>query len=282
MNLNFYRKTSDGYKITDINFFKFSAGEVHIQINNKYPDAIKDDIKYIEIIHRIKSSDDIMVLLMVTDALRRLCNVPIKLVLPYLPYSRQDKISAYGESLSLKVFADIINAQQYIEVKTFDVHSDTSSALINNFVNVNQSQIIGKQLTDINWITCDLLISPDFGASKKIYQLNRHLTYPIPIVQCNKERDEYGKIIRIEIYGDVKDKVVLIIDDICDGGRTFIELAKVLKEKGAKWISLYVTHGIFSNGLDDIFASGIDKIFTTNTFSEEYDKRVTCIDVWEI
>jgi ribose-phosphate pyrophosphokinase len=114
-------------------------------------------------------------------------------------------------------------------------------------------------------IKIDALVSPDFGASKKIYKLATELD--LPVIQANKVRDNKGQIIKTEVYVDnLEGKDVLIVDDCCDGARTFIEIAKVLKEKNVGSISLYVTHGIFSKGLDVIFESGISKIYTTSSF----------------
>lgn len=83
----------------------------------------------------------------------------------------------------------------------------------------------------------------------------------------NKARNvQTGEITGTEVYGDVKDKVVLIIDDICDGGRTFIELGKVLKERGASKVILYVTHGIFSQG-KQVFEGIIDEVYAKHDWT---------------
>ncbi|MEI8631794.1 phosphoribosyltransferase family protein [Vibrio sp. PP-XX7] len=94
------------------------------------------------------------------------------------------------------------------------------------------------------------------------------------MIQAQKLRNlKTGEIIKTEVLGDVKGKKVLIADDICDGGRTFVELAKVLKSEGATEISLFVTHGIFSKGFE-VFAGLIDVIYTTDSFksASEYIK----------
>jgi ribose-phosphate pyrophosphokinase len=269
----------DSIIITDTNFFKFSGGEVHVQLK----DLPKHTISTALIKTRIKSSDDIMELLMVTNSLKSTygSKLPIDLVLPYLPYSRQDKISDDGESLSLKVFAELINSQEYNSVSTLDVHSDTAKALFDNFNNFEQNTIIKsfEETMDIDLLKDVVLVSPDFGASKKIYKLASE--YGLTVVQSNKERDSNGHIIRTEVYrDDFNGKDVLIVDDICDGGRTFQEIAKVLKQRNVGKISLYVTHGIFSKGVDILFEDCIDKIYTTNSFIEEStDERVIVLDV---
>lgn len=74
---------------------------------------------------------------------------------------------------------------------------------------------------------------------------------------------------------DLTDKTVMILDDICDGGRTFIEAVKHLREAGAKRVELYVTHGIFSKGVENLLDNGIDHIYTTNSLGEAKDRGLT-------
>lgn len=264
---------------TDVNFFTFSGGEVHIELP---PHGNQHYVTRVKIIARITNSDRLIELLMVTDALRRKfgSGVPLYVTIPYLPYARQDKISAPGEALSLKVFADIINSQNYRSVTCFDAHSDISCVLINNLENITQDTIINyitqnKSISDM--LVGKVLVSPDHGAMKKVYKLTPYLK-PTKIIQADKARDQTGKIIRTEVYTKNYDELygsdVVIVDDICDGGRTFIELAKVLKQKGAATVTLFVTHGIFSKGLHCIYEAGVDNIITTDTFFMEYPSEI--------
>lgn len=245
-----------------IKTFNFSGGEVYVKVENN------ED--FVKIVANLQSSDDIMQLLMITDAIRRDDNLAkIAVIIPYLPYARQDKITEKGESLSLKVFCDLINTQNYDHIAVLDAHSDTAKALLNNAEFIEQDELLIDVFDEFS-LGFDYLVSPDFGASKKIYKSSSLLD--IPVIQANKARNSKGEIIKTEVYcDDLMNKSVLIVDDICDGGRTFIELAKVLKDKGAKFISLYVTHGIFSKGLDCLFEAGIDKIYTTNSFLTDYE-----------
>jgi ribose-phosphate pyrophosphokinase len=110
-----------------------------------------------------------------------------------------------------------------------------------------------------------VLISPDAGAEKKIKELGNLLSSnekKVPLLCARKVRDTLtGAILATEIYGDVQGRDLIILDDICDGGRTFVELAKALRNQGAGDLYLYVTHGIFSKGLTEL---------------KEYFKRVYC------
>jgi ribose-phosphate pyrophosphokinase len=111
-----------------------------------------------------------------------------------------------------------------------------------------------------------VLVSPDAGANKKTFEVAKY--FSTNFIRADKLRDlTTGQIKETIVYADdLTGKTAVILDDICDGGRTFIELAKVLKAKGAAKVILFVTHGIFSAGLDPLFAGGIDAIWTTDSF----------------
>jgi ribose-phosphate pyrophosphokinase len=230
--------------------FNFSGGECHIELP-----AILDS-SYIHVYAPLNSSDDIMSLMLTIDAVRRQCpaNV-IDLTIPYFPYARQDRVCNPGEALSVKVMADLINSLSCSSVTIYDPHSDVAPALINNCVIKPVEQIIrDSSLASLISSKQMLLISPDAGSKKKVRAIAKTLNYShTNIIYAGKTRDvTTGNITDTHLHGSVKNKNVIILDDICDGGRTFIELAKILKDQGANEIYLYVTHGIFSKGLDDL------------------------------
>jgi ribose-phosphate pyrophosphokinase len=234
-------------------YFRFSGGEESVKVHSS-------GCRGESIQAKIKSSRDLMVLLLLTDALRREGCTQISLRLDYVPYARQDRVCNKGESFSLKVFCDLINLQGYDKVYIADPHSDVTTALLDNVI------IIKEQYNTCSLIeeTYDAVISPDGGAMKKAFKVAQ--TLDTELIIAGKVRDvSTGDIVKTEVYADSVPEKVLITDDICDGGRTFIELAKVLRAKGAKVIHLYVTHGIFSKGFE-VFDGLIDKIYTTDSF----------------
>jgi ribose-phosphate pyrophosphokinase len=254
----------------------FTGGEVNIKIK-----TFTENIPAFErvvIKGNIKSSENLMELLLLKDAFDNAYDYfSIKLKMPYVPYARQDRVCNPGEALSIKVFANVINSMGFDNVVTYDNHSDVSTALINNCVNFSVKELIQhtmgiKSTPNRDLFEKDFVVSPDAGANKKVFEVSKMLS--IPMIRADKTRDlETGDITGTVVYvDDLTDKSVLIIDDICDGGRTFIELAKVLKEKGASEVTLFVTHGIFSKGTDVLFENGIDKVITTNSFYTEDDE----------
>lgn len=252
--------------LIDYDNFTFSGGEEHVRFNT----ANFSDSKKIEIFERLTNSSNMVRLMIAVDALKRLTNesTPIELVIPYFPYARQDRVCVEGEALGAAVMAQFINNLNFSKVTIWDAHSDVSPALINKVTNIEQISLLARcEELSQRLSQGDLtLISPDAGASKKTIKISEKFNGVPEVIQAQKIRNlKTGEIIKTEIIGDVKGKSVLIADDICDGGRTFIELAKVLKNHGAVEVSLFITHGIFSKGLD-VFEGLIDKIYTTDSF----------------
>jgi len=223
----------------------FPGGEINVRVVVAEP---RSHIKAI-----IRNSEDIIRLLLLCDALKRANSKITILSIPYFPYARQDRVCNTGESLSVKVMADLINSIGAECVRLTDPHSDVLPALINN---CEIMDIKAYGLLDV--IGDKLIVCPDAGAEKRILKLKR------PYVMATKVRDvATGDILETKLYGDVNGRDCIIVDDICDGGRTFIELAKVLRKAGAKNIDLYVTHGIFSKGLS-VFEGILDNIYHYN------------------
>lgn len=201
----------------------------------------------------------------------------IALYVPYFIGARSDRKFLNGQSNYLKtVICPIINSQGFSRVTVLDPHSDVLEACIDRFDKVSNVSFAenaikyyagkGEEVT---------LVSPDAGALKKIYDVAKAIKCSDVIV-ANKLRDlETGKIIRTEVPGigeDAGRKKFVICDDICDGGRTFIEIAKAIRDIRPKSIYgdkiyLCVTHGIFSAGFEEL-EKYFDAIFCTNSVKD--------------
>lgn len=242
--------------------WQFHSGEVQVQVNlsSTYCQQITGSIL---------CSDHLMELLQLVEAIRyadRDCN--IELLMPYCAYSRQDRRCNPGESFSLKIFTDLINSCNFSKVTTYDNHSDVSTALINNCANKHVADMLyfGKELID--FANYNFLISPDAGANKKVFDCSKR--FNLPMIRADKQRDTTtGAITHTEVFATAEQldgATVLIVDDICAGGRTFAELAKAVKLIQPNCtINLFVTHGFFSNGFNAMKEAGISKFITTNS-----------------
>lgn len=190
------------------------------------------------------------------------------LTVPYFPYARADRSFDGNNMVAVGVEFSKFARQFFTEIHCEDLHSD----LIPNAISIPQSRCLehaiswssDKSLEDFT------LCFPDAGAVKKSTQFNNHLDF----ITCSKVRNKvngYLSSFKIE-SGDPSGKDILIVDDICDGGMTFTLCAKSLLDKGAKSVSLYVTHGIFSKGLKP-FDGLFKEIFVNNIIGNYVDSN---------
>ena len=210
----------------------------------------------------------------------------ISLYVPYFLGARSDRKFLKGQSNYLKtVICPIINSQNFSRVTVLDPHSDVLEACLNNFQKTSNVGFASAAIEDIDGkIT---LISPDAGALKKIYDVAEAVECDDVIV-ANKLRDlKTGRIIRTEVPGIDQEpgcKSFVIIDDICDGGRTFIEIAKAIRDIRPREIFndkifLVVTHGIFSAGFEEL-EKLFTGIYTTDSVKEIENELVTQVNVF--
>lgn len=217
------------------------------------PDALHLQVKW-----QFENESEIIQLAQLKDLLDQ-HNLDKTLEIAYLPYGRQDKEISNESTFALRSFAKLLNAMEWEMISIMDPHSEVAIDLIENSHALYPRREVEEiaQLIGGDTIFC----YPDKGALKKynkIYDMSFRLT-----VTGNKVRNQLtGNIESYELVGNVKDKNVLIVDDIADGGATFILLTKELLKAGSKEVNLFVTHGIFSKGLEVLKESGIKRIFT--------------------
>lgn len=184
-------------------------------------------------------------------------NSGVQLNMPYLPYARQDKATSNHTTFAFHTFAKIINSMEFNKITCIDPHNTSADCWIKNLYCEYPTELIKRTMKETS--SC-LVCYPDKGASDKYDNV-----YSFPAVHGNKVRDQdTGFISHYELLHKdiVRGRNVLIVDDICDGGMTFIILTKALLDAGATEVNLFVTHGIFSKGLQIIGQSGIKRIYT--------------------
>jgi len=264
-----------------VNSFIFPGGEPHAQVELIDSTESEEDYPFneIKITMKVKSFNDLGRLISVVDALRhsQFKDLELKLILPYFPGARQDR-KVEGEEFGVKLYADIINNLKFSSVTILDPHSEVTPALIDNVYVIDNHGFIAFVVQDIKKRTgrFPILVSPDAGSSKKMYDLlsglNRRFDgFPNLIYQGTKHRDmTTGKLSGFSIDMDRENDVrtpLLIVDDICDGGGTFIGLAEVILPKLSvdKNLFLAVTHGIFSKGFEKLLIP-FKKLYSTDSF----------------
>lgn len=249
----------------------FSSGENHVRLEN--PNALRL-AQTIYINFYFTHDGEIMKLLLLVDAIRRVSTAELILKIPYFPGARQDRVCYAGEALSVKVYADLINSLNFKEVQVFDPHSEVLCALLNNIKVISNLafvehcvNLIAKGSRQVTFV------SPDAGANKKIFNLCSQLNYlDIEVVRADKKREtKTGKVVATEVFADdLQGKDCIIIDDICSRGGTFMALAQELKKKNAGNIYLIVSHYEGSADLRKLEDSGITHVYIGNNIQSSY------------
>ena len=202
------------------------------------------------------------------------------LYLPYLPNARQDRVKNPEDVFTLKTFAHLINSLNFERVYVWDAHSNVGPALIDRCHDVNALVWIQEAITQLGYAKNDIcLFFPDEGAQKRYGTMFPDYTQAFGIKKRNWET---GKIEGYMVVGEenIKDKCVLIIDDICSYGNTFTHAAGALITAGAKEVNLYVTHCEDAISKGNIFKDErINKVFTTGSLvrSEETNSKLTIV-----
>lgn len=276
-----------------IDFKQFSGGERHVQIDSALLHLMKD---YVKIRAELNHSDDILDYLLLENVLLAECK-NIRLEIPYFPYARQDRVCAEGQAFSLAMFCHLLdaNAKQYPEMRRnimiWDAHSAVTEQLLAQseynveVCNIQPVHIISTapELNQQLLAQDTVLICPDQGAESRTTAVaeyfNQNRINPLHIIHCRKSRNpSTGKITSSVVHSDdLTGKTAVITDDICDGGATFIGIAEQLKKLHCKHVILYVTHGIFSRGLE-VFDGLVDQIFTTNSRPQQPHSKLHVIE----
>ena len=174
--------------------------------------------------------------------------------IPFLPYSRQDKVISDQTTFALTPFVSVIESLGFDIVSTVDVHNPNSIPKHwRNIIPVNRIREV------IEKVQPHLICFPDEGAANRGYPTNNVSSFSLEKKRCQFT----GSIESLKLSRpvNVKSRSILIIDDLCDRGGTFIRAAELLNNLGASVISLYTTHGIYSGGKDLILDGGIDRLF---------------------
>lgn len=246
---------------------------------NSFPDGtmlMKEAIPGIDasIKWNYENDREFLALIYLTKHLRANGVKYIRLIMPYIPNARQDRVKNEEDVFTLKYFAEVLNSLDFTSVTVLDPHSSVSEALINNIRVIDPKQYIVHVLNtmEANIPLDGLIFYPDSGAAKRYSGM-----ISLPYAYGIKNRDwQTGKIIGFDVItngNDISGKNILIVDDICSYGGTFLHSARKLKELGANDIYLYVSHCENSILDGELINSGlIKKIYTTDSiFTKEHE-----------
>jgi ribose-phosphate pyrophosphokinase len=279
-------KSDIKYKIS-----KFPDGQQQLQFEGTQIGLIKGytnpNFDYqIVIKSRLNDFKDLELICCAVASLRELNIEKIHLYTPYFLGSRSDRKFGEGSNNYLKtVICPIINSLNFKSVTVMDPHSDVLEACLNNFKKNDNFDLVDDALSYLigeNEEDQVVLVSPDAGAYKKVFDVAKEFKIE-KIITATKVRDlKTGQILHTEVpvldqHNDLK---YIIVDDICDGGRTFIEIAKAIKaSRPTAKIYLVVTHGIFSAGFEEL-EKYFERIYTTNSYKDITERIVKRFNVF--
>lgn len=254
---------------------------------SKFPDnsikfILKEDIENrftsvptIVVRTRLLSNDDIIALALVKDVIdNKYVNVKTILKIDYMMYQQDDRRFKTEESFGLKVISNFINTMKWDKIKIFHPHSDKVEFIDNCIITSNQS-FVEAAILDVRSYTFNRFpywVIPDSGAFKTQFKQIENIEYP-NFITCMKSRNhETGGIETVVNVGDLSGQACFIVDDICLGGRTFIQIAQKLREKNCGELYLIISHGVFNQGIEHLLEY-FDYIYTTDSICNiEHEK----------
>ncbi len=259
----------------------FADGEIFVQVDT----SVRNQQVFVIQSTQQPVNESLMELLLFLDALKRASAKEINVIIPYFGYARQDRKVKGRQSISAKLVATMIELAGATRVITFDIHSEQAQGFFDIPVDIlRASEIITSEVRKLN-IKNLTVVSPDHGGVVRARRFAAQLDNA-PLAIVDKRRIKHNEAESIAILGDVKDRNVIIYDDMIDTGGTITAAVALLKKEGAKDVYVATTHAVLSTmdnvpALEKILKAGVKKIITTNTISRKYSKDFIVIDLAE-
>lgn len=257
---------------------KFSDGEVKIKINENVRgrDTFVVQSTY-------PPADNLIELLLFTDALRRASAERITAVIPYFGYARQDRKDEPRVPISAKLFANLIATAGASRVLTIELHAEQIQGFFDIPVDHLYSVPVFWQFYRKRNLRDYAIVSPDVGRVKRARGFARRLGKELPIVIIDKRRTGPNRSLVVNVIGDIKNKTALLFDDILDTGGTLVDAALAVKKNGARKVLACVTHPLFSGPAKKrIDESPIAEVAVCDTLpipAERLSKKVKILSV---
>lgn len=254
----------------DLIIEKFADGE----ILPRFTESIRDEDLFF--VQSTKGSDSIVETLLVIDAAKRAGVKSFTLIAPFQGYSRQDKTDHIRSSIGAKMMSDVLEKVGMNRLITIDLHSSSIQGFYNtSVIHLNGNKIFTNYIKNLG-LNDIVICAPDHGALKKNTDFGK--AFPnAGFAVINKKRIRPNEIHSMELIGDVKDKNVIIVDDMCDTAGTLCKAAELLKNSGAKSVRAIATHGILSGpAIENINKSVLTEIIVSDTIHDVYEKQPIC------
>ncbi|TQR34574.1 ribose-phosphate pyrophosphokinase [Campylobacter sp. MIT 99-7217] len=255
--------------LSDAGIKRFSDGEISVQID----ESVRGKDVFIIQSTCVPTNDNLMELLILTDALKRSSASSITAIIPYFGYARQDRKSTPRVPITAKLVANLIQTAGIDRVATIDLHAGQIQGFFDIPVDNLYGSIIFNDYIRAKNFKDPIIASPDIGGIARARSVAKSFDLDIVIVDKRRERANESEV--MNIIGNVKDKDVILVDDIIDTAGTITKAAEVFKEKGAKSVMACCTHAVLSGPAYERISSGaLDELVVTDTIplKQEHSK----------
>lgn len=254
-------KTYRPHKLEGIQVINFPDGQPHVRLA-----AIPEPNEEVAVVCPIRNPNELFLLQLTMNAIVHSGADVSSLTIPYLMGARYDRVMQLGDSFDLSLVASIINTFDAAAVHLFDVHSSVATDFINNSKNHRNDRLLQRH-NELSGSQEVILIVPDKGASARVEGYRKILNV-VGEVYCDKVRDLNGRItLEVKNPEACTGHHCVVVDDLCDGGGTFIAIAGQVSFFEPESLTLVVSHGIFSRGLDPLF-NRFDLVITSDSYAD--------------
>ena len=258
-------------------FMHFSDGE----FATSYDETVRGDHVFI-VQTTFPPSDNLMELLMMIDAAKRASAYKVVAVIPYFGFARQDRKDRPRVAIGAKLVANLLHAAGVDRIMTMDLHADQ----IQGFFDIPVDHLYGSTVLAPYIRSLKLenlaIASPDIGGSKRANSWAKF--FDSGLIICHKTRERPNEVADMKVIGDVRDKNIVIVDDMIDTAGTICKAADILKEKGAKSVRAVATHAVLSGkAYENIEKSALDEVVFTDSIPQRQEcSKIRVISVADL
>jgi ribose-phosphate pyrophosphokinase len=264
-----------GIELGKMNIQHFADGEFEVS----YEESVRGAHVYL-VQSTFPNSDNLMELLLMIDAAKRASAKSIAAVIPYFGWARQDRKDKPRVSIAAKLVADLLSAAGIDCLITMDLHADQIQGFFDVPVNHLYASSVFIPYIEQMHLPDLVMASPDVGGAKRANSYAKY--FNSPLVLCHKQRAKANVVEKMTIIGDVKDKNVILVDDMVDTAGTICTAANLMKEAGAKTVRALASHAIMSDPASErIMASGLDEMIFSDSIPFDTSKcpKATVISI---
>ena len=229
-----------GVEVGKLQVNEFADGEFQVS----YEESVRGDEIYL-VQSMFPPTDNLMELLLMIDAAKRASAKSVTAVIPYFGWARQDRKDRPRVSIAAKLVAGMLTSAGVDSIITMDLHADQIQGFFNLPLNHLYASSVFVPYIDSLKLKDMVFASPDVGGAKRVLEYAKH--YKVPMALCHKQRARANVVEKMTIIGDVKDKNVILVDDMIDTAGTICTAAEVMMKNGAKSVRAIASHGVMSD-----------------------------------